>query len=432
MSYIYDDTRGKRFPGGESILGNLMGGAGMSEKIMKYCLLGISIFLGGYLLARGYLYLRENSSQDVCQVLQNVCETVEERALLLCFPQYMNAQEQEDYWIEKNKIQSLSALFQYVEQHVVPDTMEEDELMTNEIIKLHNKLLVDEILLENQESKLQDEESKQQDLPVWAKMDQENVKEKISLEDLSDVSYLLRKFFVVDADTTADRALFSAETFLQKDLTIDQNDKPQILIYHTHSQEGYVDSVDGEEDTTVVGVGNYLTELLEEIFGYQVIHIKDAFDMVEGKLERSHAYNYALPVVEKVLEENPSIEVVIDLHRDGVNENTHLVTTVNGKPTAKIMFFNGLSRNSQGEDRTSIPNAYLADNLAFSFQLAYEAKSYYPDFIRCIYLKGYRYNLHVRPRALLLEVGAQTNTVEEAKNAMEPFSVILNKVLNEE
>ena len=48
---------------------------------------------------------------------------------------------------------------------------------------------------------------------------------------------------------------------------------------------------------------------------------------------------------------------------------------------------------------------------------------------RCIYLKGYRYNLHVRPRSILLEVGAQTNTVEEAMNAMEPFSVILDKVL---
>ena len=67
-----------------------------------------------------------------------------------------------------------------------------------------------------------------------------------------------------------------------------------------------------------------------------------------------------------------------------------------------------------------------------SFQLSYMAARYYPKFTRCIYLKGYRYNLHMRPRSILLEVGAQTNTVQEAMNAMEPFSVILNKVLKGE
>ena len=76
-----------------------------------------------------------------------------------------------------------------------------------------------------------------------------------------------------------------------------------------------------------------------------------------------------------------------------------------------------------------LPNPYIEDNLAFSFQLEYLAKQYFPDYTRCIYLKGYRYNLHVRPKSLLLEVGAQTNTVEEAMNAMEPFAWLLNRVL---
>ena len=47
---------------------------------------------------------------------------------------------------------------------------------------------------------------------------------------------------------------------------------------------------------------------------------------------------------------NPTIEVAIDLHRDGVAEGTHLVTEVNGKPTAKIMYFNGLSRSRTNGD----------------------------------------------------------------------------------
>ena len=106
------------------------------------------------------------------------------------------------------------------------------------------------------------------------------------------------------------------------------------------------------------------------------------------------------------------------------------MTEINGKPTAQIMFFNGLSRTKESGELTSLPNPYQVENLAFSFQMEYEAKQYYPGFSRCIYLKGYRYNLHLRPRSVLLEVGAQTNTVEEVKNAMGPFADILHKVLS--
>ena len=140
--------------------------------------------------------------------------------------------------------------------------------------------------------------------------------------------------------------------------------------------------------------------------------------------DRSAAYDYALEKVEQVLAENPSIEVVIDLHRDGVREDVRLVTEVNGKPTARIMFFNGLSKSRTNGPIEYLYNPYIADNLAFSFRLEYEAAQYYPDLTRCVYLKCYRYNLHVRPKSLLLEVGAQTNTLEEAKNAMEPFAAV--------
>ena len=61
--------------------------------------------------------------------------------------------------------------------------------------------------------------------------------------------------------------------------------------------------------------------------------------------------------------------------------------------------------------------------------MEYQAAQYYPDFYRGIYLAGYRYNLHLRPRSVLVEAGAQTNTVQEVKNAMEPFADILNRVL---
>ena len=122
------------------------------------------------------------------------------------------------------------------------------------------------------------------------------------------------------------------------------NDQPQILIYHTHSQEEFIDSVPGDASTTIVGVGNHLAQILKEDYGYNVIHVTDTFDIIDGKLDRNQAYNYAQERISQVLAENPSIEVIIDLHRDGVADDQRLVTDLNGKQTAKVMFFNGLSR----------------------------------------------------------------------------------------
>lgn len=252
----------------------------------------------------------------------------------------------------------------------------------------------------------------------------------LSRDKLSDYDYLMSNFYIVDENTDASAAKINAAEFLAEDFSLSHGPlEPQILIYHSHSQETFSDSREGEEEDTIVGVGNYLTSLLTEKYGYQVIHVKEAFDMMSGELDRNIAYDYACDYVEKILEENPSVEVVIDLHRDGIDEDRRLVTEINGKETAQILFYNGLSyTNTQGAV-AYLPNPYIQDNLAFSFQLEYQAALYYPTFYRGIYLAGLRYNLHLRKRALLLEAGAQTNTVQEVKNAMEPFADILNRVL---
>ncbi len=100
--------------------------------------------------------------------------------------------------------------------------------------------------------------------------------------------------------------------------------------------------------------------------------------MMSGELDRNKAYNYACDYVEKVLEENPSVEVVIDLHRDGIDEDRRLVTEINGKDTAQILFYNGLSYTNDQGKVSYLPNPYIQDNLAFSFQLEYQAALYYP------------------------------------------------------
>ena len=248
------------------------------------------------------------------------------------------------------------------------------------------------------------------------------------LEQLEDYDFLMKNFYSVHSSTTASREEMDAAELLGEDLSLEKGgEDPQILIYHTHSQETFADYGADNPEATVVGIGNYLTELLEAK-GYRVIHNTQVYDLVNGELDRSKAYDYALKGVTAVLQENPSVEVVLDIHRDGVREDLHMVSEVNGKPTAPIMFFNGMSQTPEGPIEY-LANPYKKQNLAFSLQMQLDAAAYFPGFTRKIYLKGFRYNLHLRPRSALIEVGAQTNTYEEARNAMEPLAEILDMVL---
>ena len=249
------------------------------------------------------------------------------------------------------------------------------------------------------------------------------------LSRLSDYSYLLNQYFTVDAGTSIDETLLDAEALLGEDLTIQKNPEvPQILIYHTHSQETFADSREGAVEDSIVGMGDTLAEILEEQYGYRVLHDTGVYDLRDGILDRSAAYDYARASIEEILEENPSIEVIIDLHRDGV-EGEKFVTEIDGKPTSMIMFFNGISRDSQGNPLSWLQNPYIRENLAFSLQLELKAREQYPGFTRNIYLKAQRYNLHLRPRSLLIEAGTQLNTVEEERNATKPLAELLDQVL---
>lgn len=249
-----------------------------------------------------------------------------------------------------------------------------------------------------------------------------------AMAQLQDYDFLMKNFYNVHASTTAPRELMKAETLLGTDMRLEKDGSvPQILIYHTHSQERYADYGPDNPEATVVGAGNYLAELLRAK-GWQVIHDTNTYDIQGGKLDRNRAYNYALEGISKILQDNPTIQVILDIHRDGVKENLHLVSEVNNKPTANIMFFQGMSRTPEGLIEY-LPNPNIGGNLAFSLQMQLRAAENYPGFTRKIYMKGLRYNLHLRPRSALVEVGAQTNSGREALNAMEPLAEILDGVL---
>ena len=247
------------------------------------------------------------------------------------------------------------------------------------------------------------------------------------LWETKDVHYLWDHFYIVDSTTSVKRKLFPVERLLKRDMKLPvQNGKKQILIYHTHSQETFADSIPGNAQTGIMGVGEVLAEILRKQYGYNVMHHMGQYDVEK----RDYAYSNSLPALEAILKENPSIEVVIDLHRDEVAEGTRLVTEIGGKKMARFMFFNGLSRTRRLGDIDSLPNKNIADNLAFSFQMQVLCNEYSPGLTRRIYLKGYRYNMHLKQRYLLIEMGAQTNTYEECMNSCVPLAQMLDLELS--
>ena len=325
------------------------------------------------------------------------------------------------HWLARNAME-LIPLGMYVEE-TSPAATDVEDKETYEMILA--KQAADENAVDADGKLIGEEESKEV-------LEASAGQSEIVMEDLKDPEYLISHFYTIDSSTSLKEGQLNAEKLLGKDMKLDkEKEGPKVLIYHTHSQEAFQDSRSGEVSDTIMGMGAYLTKILNDTYGIPTLHHEGVYDLIDGNMDRSKAYQLAEPQVQKILKENPSIEVVIDLHRDGVGESTHLVTDIGGKQTAQIMFFNGLSRTPEGKI-AYLSNPYLAENLAFSLKMQLGAQAYFPGFARKIYLKGLRYNLHLRPKSALIEAGAQTNTFEEVKNAMEPLAQLLDMVLQGE
>lgn len=201
-------------------------------------------------------------------------------------------------------------------------------------------------------------------------------------------------------------------------------DKPTVLIYHTHNTEAYtqtgqysyVSSGDWRtEDNTrnVVAVGDELARLLREEYGINVIH--DTSDHERPSLKT--AYSRSLKTMERYKEEYPSLTLFIDLHRDAYSvegENTDYVT-IDGERVARIMFVVGTGETGVAADD---PKPDFNSNYALAKRISENLLKYNERFVRNIRVKTGRYNQHVSPQCLLVEVGHNANTLEEALCAM--------------
>jgi len=253
------------------------------------------------------------------------------------------------------------------------------------------------------------------------------VKEQYRWKDAAEQARFLKNYYIADVSVGNVSSVINGEKLLSIDTSLERiSEEPQILIYHTHGTEGYSDSRKGVEADTVVGMGDILCEELTSR-GFSVIHDRTTYDYVNGKDNRNYAYTTARPQIEALLEEYPSIEVILDIHRDSGAARR---ATINGKDTAQIMLFNGLCRNADGPI-SYLPNPYLDDTLAFSLQLNLLGRERYPNLMYKLYLKNYRYNMHFTGHCMLVELGTQNNTVEEAQNGVRYLAELLHELLTE-
>ncbi len=229
--------------------------------------------------------------------------------------------------------------------------------------------------------------------------------------------------YIVDSSTCVNESIIDLNTFGKISSSMDKS--KTILIYHTHGSEAFIDS-DGTEHDTIMGAGEYLSELLKEK-GYTVIHDKTYYDRKDGVENRNVAYSQGLEGLSSNLAEHPEIDVIIDLHRDSGEKR---VVEINGKSVAKVMMFNGLSFDGNG-DISYLPNPNRMENLAISYKMKAVADCFYPGFMNKIYLKNYRFNMHLRGKSMLIETGTEENKVEEIYAAMPLLADCLDRVLSD-
>lgn len=199
--------------------------------------------------------------------------------------------------------------------------------------------------------------------------------------------------------------------------------KGSILIYHTHTLEAYRQEGEytyrekgeyrtEENEKNMVRVGEELKSQLEAL-GYTVIH--DTTNHEPPSLSTS--YDRSLETVEKYRAKYPDIGLYIDVHRDAADESAKDdVTMIDGKRCARLMFVVGTGMRRNGTLYDEKPNWKANYALAESIQA--QLKSVSSDFTRKIRVKDGRYNQHISEMSMLVEVGHNANTLEEALNSM--------------
>lgn len=239
-------------------------------------------------------------------------------------------------------------------------------------------------------------------------------------EDFSGSSITLNPFHLNDewvskAEVTNSQASSVYDASLKINL---DHSKPRVLIYHTHTTEGYSDGPSDTVDnsTNVVGIGDELTRILENDYGISVIH-----DKTNHYLSFKTCYEVSGKTVKSYLDKYGDFDLIIDLHRDGGPQKKTVTANINNEDVAKIMFV--LGGNSQRYSK----NKALVD------ELEGKARELFPQLIR--QRTDYKRakcgaNLGLSDGSLLIECGGDANLTKEAMNTAKYIARLIAEHLN--
>lgn len=199
--------------------------------------------------------------------------------------------------------------------------------------------------------------------------------------------------------------------------------KPLVGVYHTHTAESFIPTSGvthrpGGQRGEIVDVGDSLLKRLNS-HGIPAIHNKDIHDYPSFM----KAYGASEVTVKKMVDNNPTLQMIFDIHRDAdKKENSTII--INGVSVARISIV-------VATGQPDLAQPHWQENHAFAKLIDAKLNQHYPGLSRGIHLVDWRYNQHLHPRALLLEVGCQENTKEEAERSMEMFGDVIAEIIAE-
>lgn len=203
-----------------------------------------------------------------------------------------------------------------------------------------------------------------------------------------------------------------------------ENNKPNVLIVHTHTTESYYETDRNlDENKNMIAIGKVIKEKLSNA-GIAVIHDTTVHDYPSY----NNAYTRSAATVKNNISNNPDINIVLDIHRDAVatedGSKLSLVTDINGEKVAQMMFVVGTD--------VQLKHEYWEENLKLALKLQHSANELYPGLMRPINLREQRFNQQLSKGSIIIEVGTNGNTIDEAKRGAELMGDVLVKVLSQE
>ncbi|MFP4662651.1 MAG: stage II sporulation protein P [Halanaerobiales bacterium] len=271
------------------------------------------------------------------------------------------------------------------------------------------------------------------EIPILAYYTPEELKqqtETIYRPESNQNSIIRLKFNIQDeADSSGNVNIEKEEESIDipdnREITPEQ--RPLIAIYHTHTSETYMDDPRNQDNNYHVLPGNIgnvgkvgieMARILSEEYGFRVIHTTKIHDETYNR-----SYFNSRNTVKSLLAANPDIDLIIDIHRDGIKANLSrdmLTTVIKNQRAAKVMIVIGNGKYNYGELSDINKQYNWEENLKFANSMSAVMDSMYPGLLRRVEIRdttANRYNQDLHPRSILLEMGDYRNTTQEALEA---------------